>query len=492
MPIRLKDSIFGEKIMKNKRIITTALCTLIAASGILGACQKTESSRGIYEPEEETKPTPTQQAQLPDPTPTEAEATPTPVPVSKDIPALAISKRYSDFDNDNRGYELSFNYELLHTERAYGNAHPGLRDSMEEVNSFVEEVVGDGCSGYAEIISGMSDDELEHARNMGEYPKYSFNKAYTSRADEKIVSYIYENRSYDLNDEYDYVSVRGYNFYVEDGTPVELSDIVADEDALYDLMAEKLSVRVHDELEAMMDYPVDPAKTRQEILDYISMYNASWVLTPQGISYYFDTFTFMPWVTGVTILFSKDTKGEIFTDEFRNEGCDEWIMKLPQYCQIEFDAEDDGKSDIIRVYDMTDFAAEFDYGADPVIGVNIYLNGDISAFTEGEQPYDNEAYLLHKDGKSYVLVYYSEYDYNFFDTYELRGTKAYHVDSFDGWIEGIPESDYIWGYEYNQPQRIITGYYGIPVCVLLNVETWEIKRGIMDIGPGAKLNITWE
>ncbi len=479
--------------MKNKRILTTALCTLIAVSGVLGACQKTESSRGIYEPgEEETKPTPTQEAQVTEPAPTETEATPTPVPVSKDFPALAISKRYTSFDNDGKGYELSFTYELLHTEKAYGNAHPGLRDSMEEVNAFVEEVVGEGCSGYAEIISGMSDGELEHARSMGEYPKYSYNKAYTSRADEKIVSYIYENRSYDLNDEYDHVSIRGYNFYVEDGSPVELSDIVADEDALYDLMAEKLSVRVHDELEVMMDYPVDPAKTRQEMLDYISMYDASWVLTPQGISYYFDTFTFAPWVTGVTVFFSEDTKGEIFTDEFRNEKIDEWIMKLPQNCRIEFDAEDDGESDIIQVYDMMDFDAARTYGYDMVTGVNIYLNGDISAFTEGEEPYDNEAYLIHKDGKSYVLVNYSEYDFNYIDTYELLGTKAYHVDSFDGWVEGIPMSDYIWGNETNQPQRVITGYQGIPVCELTNRETWESRRGIMDIGPGAELNITWE
>ena len=61
--------------MKKNRIVTAALCTLLAASSMLGACQKTESSRGIYKPEEEgdTKPTPTEAPQLPDPTPTEAE-----------------------------------------------------------------------------------------------------------------------------------------------------------------------------------------------------------------------------------------------------------------------------------------------------------------------------------------------------------------------------------------------------------------------------------
>ena len=97
--------------MKKNRILTAALCTLLAASSMLGACQKTESSRGIYKPEEEgdTKPTPTEAHQLPNPTPTEAEPEPEPEPAAKDFPALAISSRYSNFDVDQNGYDLVFN-----------------------------------------------------------------------------------------------------------------------------------------------------------------------------------------------------------------------------------------------------------------------------------------------------------------------------------------------------------------------------------------------
>ena len=485
---------FGEKIMKKNRVLTAALCTLLAASSMLGACQKKESNRGIYknEGDEDTKPTPTETPQLPDPTPTEAEPEPEPEPVSKDFPALAISSRYSNFDVDQNGYDLAFDYELLHTEREYGNAHPELRDALEEVNSFIEEIVGEGCSGYAEILSGMSADQLKHEREMGEYPKYSYNKVYTRRVDDKIVSYIYENRSFDLNDEYDSVGVRGYNFYVEDGSEVKLSDVVADEDALYDLLAEKLSLIVHDGLGDMMDYPIDPAKTKEEMLGYIDMYQSSWVLEPQGISFYFDTFTFMPWTTSVNVLFSEDTNGEIFTDEFRNDVCDEWVMKLPQNTETRFDAEDDGVTDVIRVCDMLEPNRGGDYHFDPIVGVNICYNGDINSFTDGEQPYDYEAYLIHKDGKSVLLVNYSEYDFGYMDTYDLAGSKVYHAESISGWVEYLDRNDWLWGDETIYPQRVITKTTDIPVTDVVSLEGFECKSGILNIGIDASLNVEWE
>ena len=482
--------------MKKNYIIKTVL-GLIAASAMLASCQKIDDPRGPYIPKEEDgEPTPTEAPVEGEPTPTEADPEPTEAPVesAQEIPELVMSERYKNFDADKNGYELSYTYELLHTGIEYGKSHPGLRDSLEEVAFHTEEMLGESCSGYAELLSAMSAAELEHEKEMGEYPKYFYNRVYTRRADEKILSFMYENTFFDLNGEYDDVCVRGYNFYVEDGSEVKLSDVVNDQEALYDMLARKLVVSVHDGLDGMQDYPVDAELTRKEMLEYMDMGEYSWVLEPQGISFYFDTFTFMPWVASATVLFSEDADGDIFTDRFRTDVPDEWIMKLPKDCETFFDAEEDGKSDRIRVYELKEPNRGGDYHFKLNLGAVVDLNNNLTEIKEDEedQPYDYEAYLVHKDGKTVLLLTHDEYDFSYMDTYTLSGGDISHADELAGGVQTLPEQDCIWGDEVTFPVYVITQSSGIPVYDVLNLETWECQFGELSIGSAGELSAEWE
>ena len=483
--------------MKKNNIVRIAL-GLITASAMLAACQKIDDPRGPYIPKEEDEddPTPTEAPVEAEPTPTEAEPEPTQAPVksAQEVPELVMSERYKNFDADNNGYELSYTYELLHTGIEYGKSHPGLRDSLEEVAFHTEEMLGESCSGYAELLSAMSAAELEHEKDMGEYPKYFYNRVYTRRADENVLSFMYENTFFDLNGEYDDVCVRAYNYYVEDGSVVEFSDVVADEEAFYDLLSEKLSVAVHEGLMGMQDYPVDAGRTRKEMLEYMDMGEYSWVLEPQGISFYFDTFTFMPWVASATVLFSEDVNGDIFTGGPLTTEPDEWVMKLPKDCTTVFDAEDDGISESIRVYDLKEPNRGGDYHFKLNLGAVVDLNNNLTEIKEDEedQPYDYEAYLVHKDGKTVLLLTHDEYDFSYMDTYTLSGGEISHVDESDAGVQYLPEQDCIWGEEVTFPVYVITQSHGIPVYDVLNLETWECRFGELSIGSGGELSAEWE
>lgn len=482
--------------MKKNNIFKT-LFTVITVSSMLVACQKVEDPRGPYisKEEDEEDPTPTQAPVEEDPTPTEAEPEPTAVPVAavQGIPELVCSNRYKDFDVDGKGYELSYTYELLHTGIEYGQSHPGLRDSLEDIAGLTEEMVGESCSGYAELLSSMSAEELKHEISMGEYPKYTYNRVFTRRADENVLSFMYENTSFDGNSEYDEVCIRAYNLYVADGSEVKLSDVVADEDAFYDLLSEKLTVTVHEGLAGMQDYPIDAQRTREEMLEYMDMGQYSWALEPQGVSFYFDTFTFLPEVASATVLFSEDVNGDIFTLGPLTEEPDEWVMKLPQDVVTAFDAEDDGNSDTMRVLELKEPNRGGDYHFKVNLGVTVYYNGDPTEITDDadEQPYDYESYLVHKDGKTVLLLKYDEFDYTYMDTYNLSGGKISHADEIEGGVQFLPEKDHIWGDEINYPLYVITDSSAIPIYKITNPETWECSFADMTIGSDGKMSVEW-
>ena len=150
---------------------------------------------------------------------------------------------------------------------------------------------------------------------------------------------------------------------------------------------------------------------------------ASWVLDPQGVTYFFDAYTVLRGAVSVTVLFSEDTERTIFTDEYRDNAPSKWMMRLPDAFPTTFDADGDGQGDVVSWFQYYD-----DYGEDMTNVLNITLNNGLERFeTEFKEQYDYHVSLIHQNGHTELLVDHSEYDYQYVDTYTISEEKVEHV-----------------------------------------------------------------
>ncbi len=478
------------KEVKKKSLTAIRLCALVASVSLLGACEDKDDPRGPYTPEEkDEEPSPSEAAPEPEvilPAPTQAtepqEQQTTQITEIKEPPVLCISQRYSNYGVDSSGWDIFVDYELLHTDKAYGGSHPELRDALEEVNGLIEEVTGEVCSDYAEILGSMSKAEYEKASQEGEIPKYSRYKVYTRRADERILSFLVESRNYELKFDYEDISYMAYNFYVGDGSEVKLSDVVADEDALYGLLASKLEETVNEGRELMMTGDaLKHDELKEMAAECIKTTDAVWVLDPQGISFYFDTGIFgLPWVVNATVLYAEDSPGTVFKDAFREDERDEWVMMLSKNCSTVFDAEDDGQGDTIRVDDIFDMVNGGSYYFNTSLGTSVDYNGKHYEFTDDSdaQPYDFTSYLLHRNGQTILMTTHSEFDDDYMDGYRLSGSDVMHVKRLDAGINYIALDEMIWGDETVIPRFVPADPARIPIRRYLNPETGEYSTGV--------------
>ncbi|MCR5251400.1 MAG: hypothetical protein K6E50_12425 [Lachnospiraceae bacterium] len=454
----------------------------------MGGCEKDApgAERGSYEE-------PTQQAVLtPDPEPaviTQPEPTvadPEPEQTaSSEIPVLVRSERSENYwGEDYRDLYLATDYQLLHVEEAYGESHPLLRDAVEAANESILIAESEIFSDLADEIKRQDPEDRKRDLEFGRFPEHLHWEVYTRRADPKILSYLILKRSYDGIAEYETQTCMAHNFYVESGQEIGFSEVVADEDAFYELLAEKTAKQSQEEMLSayQIDRGYDPEATKQEILKCMKEDTGCWVLDPQGITFCFDSFIFVTGPEKVTVLFSEDTEGTIFTDAFRTDIPEDWIMQLPQFWEHTFDADDDGVADKLEFYESSDYDASADRFA--VSGVSIGFDGKYEKFpcTEGADAYDYRAYLVHRGGKSSLLVSHMEYDYGYLDSYNLVAGGARQADAVEASIAWLEEAAQIWGEEKISPSYVPADPDRIPILYLEHAENPAITEGMLGIG----------
>ena len=77
---------------------------------------------------------------------------------------------------------------------------------------------------------------------------------YLRRADEKYLSFVSEFCSEGLFDDGAYTEYTAHSYYVDNGKEIAFSDVIADENAFYDLLADKMYESINEKLQQYYSY----------------------------------------------------------------------------------------------------------------------------------------------------------------------------------------------------------------------------------------------
>lgn len=254
---------------------------------------------------------------------------------SDNIPILLLHTDSDYAVNSKNNPAIHVNYNNLALDKEYAQSHEALDKALKSVNEEILALESECFDQAKEDLSGSDD--------------YTFDANYYTffrRADGKYLSFINECCTFGTFD-FDYYSFIAHSYYVESGKEIELSDIVADEDAFYAILSEKVKAVVDDDLYIYMgEYSNKDAEDFvEEIKDSLEDGKCSFTLDPQGVTFWFDSNVFSPMCAGATVLFCEDADNTIFNEEFSKDIPDEWVMQMPTGDRTYFYANGDEDSE---------------------------------------------------------------------------------------------------------------------------------------------------
>ena len=418
--------------MKN-RIITVLLCMIGAT--ILAGCGSTTDNSDLSEKfkdridavaeqdREEEKPEPSAKE--------EEKAADEEEP--KGVPELLLFRRnaYEWKEDNTPAIEHHYTYLLLDGKSADSNKAlaASLEDARDEMLSKEKKIW---------------DDELKSIKE-NENPAFDERwNVYLRRADEKYVSFVTEFCSEGLYDDGAYTEYTAHSYYVENGKEIALSDVIADEDAFYDLLSDKMYESINNKLQQYYSTDIVDSKEtfRDDLKDLMKSGQLAWTVDPFGMTCYLAAYLKAPFAESAVIQFSEDTGNTIFTEEFRSSAKDEYVIQVPGYVGSYIDVNDSGVSEYVDASEYYDYTENYDDMF--LAGIHISSGGDwknIMTTMPGGTDFYN-IFLIHKAGKTFILENHDEYDTSFINTYILARHEVREGDSVRGCLEWASEKDY--------------------------------------------------
>lgn len=349
-------------------------------------------------------------------------------------------------------------YDTIGIDNA-GDKYKDLSVSLEALNKDIERREDEAMEINIDEITDHDETVLNKMQDSGYFPHEERWRIYVRRCDENIFSVASEYRI--IGDEGDHVEMRGHTYLADSGRELQLSDIVADENALYDLLAEFLSYSLTKKMMIFAgDNDMELIECKEAMEECFESDRAGWVLDPQGLTFWFEDINAAIHNKTVSVLFADDEEGKIFKKEFVDNAPSEWIMQLPgDYIDTQFDTEDDGFTDTISwlVSYMTD-----DKGSSYPAGMNVNYNGyyydasELYAKCAGEWT-DNRAMLAHRDGRTVLMAYFVENGVPTLDTYVLTADSIAKADTKNVWLGTVPADEKSAKYRIPVDVSAITG-----------------------------------
>ncbi|MCR5735058.1 MAG: hypothetical protein K6G22_10670 [Lachnospiraceae bacterium] len=400
-------------------------------------------------------------------------------------PQFYIStERENEYDDDDTEL-IDHRFEQIHIEYD-GDDYEDLEEALDYVNKEITN--GESMNKGYELqdINKLSSKELKQRKKLGFFPFKEEWNIYVRRTDNNILSLVREYLT--PGEEGDYVEFEGYTFLMDSGEQLELSDIVDDEDAFYDMLERELSVLVtNHQMVYMGDYDIDLVDVRPAMDERLDEHRYSWVLDPQGLTFWFNDINALEQNTCVTVLFSDDTDGTVFNKKYVKLTPDEWIMQIPgNYSETDFDCEEDGITDIISwiAADTTD-DAEIPYP----YGINVtfdhrYYNVDEICTPSGLEWENHKAMLVHRDKKTVLLVSHDEDIYSYIDSFTLGDDNVEFTDYILGAL-AWPDSSVGYG------TYVPTDVSAIRVQTVLDAESAEdMDPEYLDVSSDGTMTVT--
>lgn len=398
-------------------------------------------------------------------------------------PAILRHRGYEHEHNSNGQLTINHHYSYISLGKQDAGSNKGLASSLEKAR---DDIKADEEAKRKKEEETLKENEL-----------YSFEEnwdTYVRRADGCIISFVTEYVAVGAFDGQYYSEYKAHNYYTDSGEEIGFEDVIADEDAFFDLLAGRLSEYYEYAKKNIyqIDNDTDKDQIRDSVKDYMKEGSCAWTVDPQGVTFFLNSYTGLPEAVSATVLFSEDKEGKIFNEEFVESARDEWIMQVPQHVGSYCDTDDDGEAELIRAYaveEMKQYEGSEEYY---ISGLKITCDSFSHSFrtrmTGGTDFYD--VFFMHKDHGTGLIEGHYEYDSAFINTYTLDKDSIDEADAVRGMFEGSDEEmddekeDHI-------PCFIPTDLSKIRVKLEEDSEAREMTNDILSIGPKGKIEIRY-
>ncbi|MCR5603493.1 MAG: hypothetical protein K6G27_07315 [Lachnospiraceae bacterium] len=351
----------------------------------------------------------------------------------KGVPELLLFRQnaYEWGEDNTAAIEHHYTYLMLDGESAQSNR--ALAASLEDARD--------------EMLSMQSEAWEKDLKSIEENKLITFDeswKVYLRRTDEEYLSFVTEYCGEGLFDDGAYTEYTAHTYRVDSGKEIALSEVIADEDAFYDILSEKMYESINSSLQQYYstDLADDKETFKDDLKNYMKSGELAWTLDPFGVTCYLQAYIKSPFAESAVIQFSEDTKHTIFTDEFRESAKDEYVIQVPGYVGSYIDINDSGVPVYVDASEFYDYSETYDDME--LSGMHLSCAGDwknIPMTMPGGTDYYN-IFLIHKDGSTVVLESHDEYDTSFINTCKLARHEVDEADSIRGCLEWASEKDY--------------------------------------------------
>ncbi|MCR5688282.1 MAG: hypothetical protein K6G58_09710 [Lachnospiraceae bacterium] len=216
-----------------------------------------------------------------------------------------------------------------------------------------------------EMLSKQQEVWEEDLKSIEENGMISFDESwevYLRRADEKYLSFVSEFCSEGLFDDGAYTEYTAHSYNVDSGKEIAFSDVIADENAFFDLLADKMYESINSKLRQYYssDIAEDKESFKNGLWDLKKSGGLVWTLDPFGVTCYLSAYTKAPFAESAVIQFSEDADHVIFTDEYRDSAKDEYVIQVPENVGSYIDVNDSGVPEYVDVSEFYDYDESYD------------------------------------------------------------------------------------------------------------------------------------
>lgn len=398
-------------------------------------------------------------------------------------PALLRHRGYEYEHNSKGQLTINHHYSFISLGKQDARSYEGLKVSLERARDDIRE---------DEKANREKEEET-----LKENDNFSFEEnwdTYVRRADGSILSFVTEYVAVGEFDGQYYTEYKAHNLYTGSGEEIRFEDVIADEDAFFDLLAGKLYEYYEYAKKNIysIDNDTDKDQIKESVKDYMKEGRCAWTVDPQGVSFFLNSYTGIPDAVSAVVLFSEDKEGKIFNEEFLESAKDEWIMQVPQHVGSYCDIDDDGETELIRAYAVNDISDHEGSEEYYISGLSLTCDSFNHSFktrmTGGTDFYD--AFIMHKDHSTGLIEGHYEYDSAFINTYMMDKDSINEADAVRGMFECSDEEvDY--DKENYIPYYIPTDLSKIRVQMEEDNEAREMTNDIISINAKGRIEIRY-
>lgn len=302
----------------------------------------------------------------------------------------------------------SMRREYIHLEEDYVSDYPNLVDSLDGYNNDTRVEADATMSEFSETALGydvmMDENFADDERSM-----YCEDSQYISvvRADDKYLSFVVKHDAYWGGAEA-YEMFYPYNYDVNTGKPVRVSDVIKDEDAFMEAIRTELGIKYGEDV-------FDPALPQAELDGY------KWCLAPMGINVYYDSDTLhVMGRSSANVCICYSEYSDILNTELRADD-EPYVYGFEADEDFKLDVDNDGKPETVSFVPIELEGAASESGEHP--GFNLIVDGTEYDNLGDDWFFSSKPYFVHRDDGNYVYGYITGYDEGVFKVLKFDGKK---------------------------------------------------------------------